>query len=309
MGERIVGDPEWYWYIVFYFFLGGIAGGLAFIGALAAMFGGERMRPAVRLAALIAFPLVAICGILLIVDLSRPERFWHMILESETWMPMFKYWSPMSYGSWILSVFGALTFVNFVAALWGERRGILGWLPGLLERGITGILFQAMLLIFGYGLASYTGALLNATNQLFWSDTPLLGALFFISAVGTAISTLLLFVLWWRRPAGSPAPDHAMIEGLERADNWAMALELLALIALFISLGGLAGDLLASPYGISILVGTVLIGLLLPLFLHFRPQILGRNSPAVAAVLALAGGFVLRWAIVMAAQGVAVAGR
>jgi rifampicin phosphotransferase len=40
------------------------------------------------------------------LDLSRPLRFWHLLLESNTWMPMFKLWSPMSVGSWALLAFG-----------------------------------------------------------------------------------------------------------------------------------------------------------------------------------------------------------
>lgn len=320
MEPRIVGDPHWYWYIVFYFFLGGIAAGVAFVGALAALFGGNRMKPVVRLAALIPLPLALFCTVLLIVDLNRPERFWHMMIQSETWWPMFKYWSPMSYGSWILAGFSALAALSFFAALWGERRGIVARIPRLLGRrltaildlvprllggGLTGTLFQILVLIFSYGLASYTGALLGATNQLFWSDTPFLGALFFVSAVGTGISALLLLLLARRRPAAS----HDVVEGLEVADNWAMGLELIALVALFISLGTLAGRLLFSVYGITILVGTVLIGLLLPLLLHWRPRLLGSASPIAAALLALAGGFALRWAIVFAAQGVYVVGR
>ena len=301
MPERIVADPHWGWYIVFYFFLGGIAAGVAFVGALAALFGGRRMQPVVRLAAFIPLPLALICTVLLIVDLSRPERFWHMMIQSETWLPMFKYWSPMSYGSWILAGFSSLSAINFVAALWGDRGGFLGWLPRLIGGGPIGALFQLLLLLFSYGLGSYTGALLAATNQLFWSDTPLLGALFFVSSVGTGISALLLFALLRRREAIS----HALVEGLESADNWAMALELAALVGLFISLGTLAGPLLGSVYGVTILVGTALVGLLLPLLLHFRP-VLGARSPVLAAFLALAGGFALRWAIVMAAQGVQI---
>ena len=122
--------------------------------------------------------------------------------------------------------------------------------------------------------------------------------------MGTGISALLLVLLGRRWSAAR----HEMVEGLETADNWAMALELLAIAAFFISLGTLAGRLLNSQYGIAILVGTVLIGLILPLLLHFRP-VLGRVSPLVAAVLALAGGFVLRWGIVFAAQGIYVYGR
>jgi formate-dependent nitrite reductase membrane component NrfD len=213
-----------------------------------------------------------------------------------------------------------LAFVNFVAALWGDRGGVLERVPGLigarlthlldyvprlLGGGITGMIFQCLMLLFSYGLGSYTGALLEATNQLFWSDTPFLSALFFISAVGTGISTLLLFLLARRR-----APEnHAVVAGLESADNWAMFFELLLLAAVFISLGALAGPLLFSVYGLAIVAGTGLLGLVLPLGLHVWPRFHGSTTPIVAAVLALVGGFALRWAIVMAAQGVAVYGR
>ena len=304
MGDRIVGDPHWYWYIVFYFFLGGLAAGVAFVGALAALFGGQQMRPVARLAALIPMPLALICTVILIVDLERPERFLHMIVQSETWQPMFKYWSPMSYGSWIVMIFSGLATVNFVAALWGDRGGLLGWLPRLIDRGVVGTVFQGLILLASYGLGSYVGALLNASNQLFWSDTPLIGALFFASAIGAGLSLLVLLLL---RPGTA---SHDVIERLEAADNWAIGIELLAIAALFISLGSLAGPLIGSIYGLVIIVGTGLIGLALPLGLHVWPRVLGgRASPIVAAVLTLAGGFALRWAIVMAAQGVFVAGR
>ena len=320
MDQRIVADPHWYWYIVFYFFIGGIAAGIAFTGALAALFGGERMRPVVRLAGLLPLPLVLICTVILIVDLYRPERFFHMIIQRATWWPMFKYWSPMSYGSWILTGFGALTTITFLVALWGEQSairartarllsarltGLVDTIPRMLGGGLIGALFQTLVLIFSYGLASYTGALLNATNQLFWSDSPLIGALFFVSAVGTGISVLLLLLLLRRRRG----VDHEVIEGLETADNWAMFLELIIIAGFFLSLGSLAGPLLLSPYGLAIVVGTAVFGLIYPIVLHRFPRMLGSASPIIAAVLALAGGFALRWAIVWAAQGVFVAGR
>ncbi len=301
---RIVTDPHWYWYIVFYFFFGGIAAGVAFAGALAALFGGQRMRPVVRLAGLIPFPLVLLCTVLLVLDLGRPERFWHMVFQSATWLPMFKYWSPMSYGSWILSVFGALTAVTFIAALWGERPGLLAWLPRLLRWQPLMVVFQSIMLLVSYGLASYTGTLLGATNQLFWSDSSFISMVFFISAVGTGISTLVLVALFGSRLGIT----HGAIANLEVADNWAIVLELVALVIFFVSLGSLSAPLLASPYGLTIILATGLFGLFIPLLLHVRP-VFGRSSPLLASLLALGGGFALRWAIVFAAQGVQVAGR
>jgi formate-dependent nitrite reductase membrane component NrfD len=55
--------------------------------------------------------------------------------------------------------------------------------------------------------------------------------------------------------------------------------------------------------------GTIGLGMLVPLLLHWQPRLLGRASPVLASVLVLAGGFVLRWALVYAGQEVNVAGR
>jgi formate-dependent nitrite reductase membrane component NrfD len=290
-------DPHWGWYIVFYFFLGGIAGGLAFIGGLAALVGGERMRPVERWAALIPFPLIVICGVLLVVDLDRPERFWHMMIQNKTFRPMFKYWSPISYGSWIVLVFSGLAFVNFVAAIVGDRRtGLLGrlnWLPRLLGSGVIRVIFLVLLMLFGYLLAAYTGSLLTATNQPIWTNTNLLGALFFVSGVSTAIALLILLTHWRRA-------EHDTVSQLETADNWAMGLELVLLVLFLIFLGSMLDDLLGTWYGLGLLIGTIGLGILVPLLLHWRPRLIGPSSPLIAATLVLVGGFILRWAIVFA---------
>jgi formate-dependent nitrite reductase membrane component NrfD len=48
---------------------------------------------------------------------------------------------------------------------------------------------------------------------------------------------------------------------------------------------------------------------IVPLVLSWRTHLLGARSTVIAAVLVLIGGLVLRYAIVMAGQQVAVAGR
>src|SRR5262245_35453610 len=110
-----VADPDWGGWIVAYFFLGGIAAGSYFLAVLSDWFCSEEDWTLARIAYWIAFPLIALCGLLLVVDLHRPERSWHMLLKSEVtktafaegfpftaagWRlavqaPAFKYWSPM----------------------------------------------------------------------------------------------------------------------------------------------------------------------------------------------------------------------
>lgn len=305
-GGRIVANPDWGWWIILYFFLGGIASGAYFIGTLIDLVGHERDRRISNIAYYIAFPLVVVCGLLLIVDLGRPERFWHMMIQSNTGWPMFKYWSPMSVGAWALLLFGACASASFVGALTEDGRFGLARFSGLaryLHQGPVGTIFQVIGCLFGFFIASYTGALLTATNQPFWSDSPLIGALFLASAGSTGIAALLLIMSLGR---GIPRDSVA---NLERTDRWVMLLELFLLIAFVVSLGGLAPAFVGSIYGILLIVVTLALGVLVPLALSWRTHPLGARSTVIAATLVLIGGLVLRYAIVMAGQDVAVAGR
>ena len=112
--------PHWDWLIIFYFFLGGLAGGCYFLAALIDLFGAAG-GPAARAARLLrrASRALLVSGILLIVDLARPERFWHMLVESHTWRPMFKSWSPMSVGSWALLAFGFFALLSLARGAGG----------------------------------------------------------------------------------------------------------------------------------------------------------------------------------------------
>jgi formate-dependent nitrite reductase membrane component NrfD len=304
-GGRIVASPDWGWLVVLYFFFGGIAAGAYFVGTLVDLLGEERDRPIAKAAFYISAPLVAVCGILLILDLERPERFWHMLFQSNTGIPAFKYWSPMSVGAWALMLFSLFSGASFVGTLAEDGKFGLGRFSGLaqtLHRGIVGTLFQLAGTAVGFFIASYTGALLTATNQPFWSDSTLIGALFLASAASTGIAAILLLMSFWRR-----APQES-VANLERTDRWAMLLELALLIAFVASLGGLAPAFIGSIYGMLLIGGTLAVGVIVPLVISWRTHPLGANSTIIAALLALVGGFILRYAIVMAGQHVVVAG-
>src|SRR5262245_17448409 len=143
-------SPDWHWLIIFYFFLGGIAGGTYFLAVLIDLFGDPLDRPLARLGYLIAFPLAVVCGLLLTVDLHKPLRFWHMLVQSETMRPMFKPWSPMSLGSWALLLFGGVSFLSFLAAL--EDDGRLRWrgLASLRPPGVLGTLVAVVGALLGF---------------------------------------------------------------------------------------------------------------------------------------------------------------
>jgi protein NrfD len=285
--------PHWRWLIIGYFFIGGIAGGCYFIAALLDLFGTPRDRPVVRLGYYVALVGIIISGVLLTADLGRPERFWHMLIQSTRGWPMLKWWSPMSLGSWGISAFGLFALLSTLMAL--EEGGTLRWARlRKLREGVLGKVITVLGIVFGLFVAGYTGILLSVTNRPIWADTPLLGILFLFSAGSTAAAALILLGLW-------RGADDTM-RWLSRLDRGALVLEFLALIALVISLGSVARVWLSGWGGL--LAAGVLAGIVFPLALHTRSPLLGRLSVPAGAVLILLGGFLMRMVIVLSSEGV-----
>jgi formate-dependent nitrite reductase membrane component NrfD len=288
--------PDWGWLIALYFFFGGLAGGSYFLASLIDLFGRSEDRPLSHLGYYIAFPCVVLSGLLLTLDLQRPERFWHMLIESNTFRPMFKPWSPMSIGSWALLIFGIFSFVSFLGALADAKR--IPWAawrrvhpPSLLGRFIAAIGG-----LFGFYVAGYTGVLLAVTNRPIWSDTPLLGLLFVVSAASTSAALMILLAQKssWTMPG---------LLDLQRMDAWVIALELIVLIAVIVSLGPVARAWL-NAWGLLLFLGVIVLGMLVPLVLYWRGGKRGEHNMTTNAALVLVGGFILRLVIVFSAQGV-----
>ncbi len=287
--------PHWEWLVVVYFFLGGLSAGSFFLSALVDLFGRESDRPLARLGYVTSLAMLLPAAPLLILDLNRPERFWHMLFQANRFpLPMFKWWSPMSAGAWGLTLFGGFAFLMAVGAL-----AQMGYLPSPLRALRSGPLRPILAgvgALFAFYIASYTGVLLSVTNRPLWADTSLLGMLFVVSAAST--SAALLVLLGRARREVDPASVHWLMQ----VDSWALMLELVVLVAVVISLGAVAQAWL-NFWGV-LLVAVAVGGILLPLFLHWRPTTLGRLSTPIEAMLVLAGGFVLRSVIVLSSGAI-----
>jgi formate-dependent nitrite reductase membrane component NrfD len=301
-----VADPDWGWWIIGYFFLGGIAAGAYFMATMIELAGRPEDRPLARIGYLIAVPLISVCGVLLILDLHRPERFWHMLFRSEvvnqaieqgwpttgegwqtmTRAPILKYWSPMSAGSWALSLFGLCSALSLLGSLWRDGS----WLERILRLSWFGKMVAVVGCIAGFFVAAYTGALLTATNQPIWSETVWIAPLFLTSAASTGIAAMLLIGRW--RNVSSES-----LQRLERADLWALGLELAFFVLFLASIGALLVPVMKSPHGWALVAGTLIFGLAMPLVIHLRLMPFAGWGFGAAAVLALLGGFFLRYGI------------
>lgn len=287
--------PKWEWWIVVYFFVGGIAGGAYFTAALIDLFGRSEDRPIARMGYYLAFPLSLVCGIALIADLGQPLRFWHMILYSKTGLPTPKWDSPISVGAYVLLLFGLFSFLSFVDVLIETGR-----LPGKsLHTRLAGAprkVYSILGGLVGFFLASYTGVLLATTHLPVWSSNPLLGSLFLASAASTGMAAIA-FGLALRRV--DLAESWAK---LRQADNVALILEIVLLLVFIILLGSTATLILTGVSGILLIGGTVIAGLIIPLVLQLRVK----HAPSlmlIISALILIGGFLMRTVIVMGGQG------
>lgn len=291
--------PEWEWWIVFYFFFGGIAGGAYFTSTMIELVGGPEDRPIARMGYYIAFPLAVICGILLILDLGRPQRFWHMLVYSKTLLPWPVWDSPISVGSYALLAFSLFAFLSFVDAL--IETGRLPW-ASLREKysGTPRLIYSIIGALFGFFLASYTGVLLATTHLPEWATTPMLGAIFVASGASTGMAAIALGLVL------SKTDVSASWAKLKQAINMALILEIILLIV-FLAWAGAAGVNVFSGLGSILHIVVLLAGLLLPLALQFRAGFQGvptsANITLLVAVLILVGGFLMRTATVLGGQG------
>ncbi len=292
--------PLWQWWIVLYFFVGGIAGGAYFTSAIIELAGRPADRPIARMGYYIAFPLSLVCAIALIADLGQPLRFWHMIVYSKTFLPWPKWDSPISVGAYALLFFGGFSFLSFLDAL--VETGRLPWAP-LREKysGTPRMIYSILGGLNGFFLASYTGVLLAHTHLPVWADTPLLGALFVASGASTGMATIALGLALSKIDVGESWAK------LKQADNLAMIIEVVLLVVLLVWLGSAAAPLLSGLNAVLLIGGVVVVGLIVPLALQFRAGFQaaksGANLTLVTSLLVLLGGFIMRTVIVMGGQG------
>jgi hypothetical protein len=145
-GRPIIKEPVWEVPDVpGYLFFGGLAGASSVLAAGAQLTGRHGLARVTKLAALGG---ISISTVLLINDLGRPARFHHMLR-------VFKVTSPMSVGSWILSVYGPLAGAAAVSDL-------TGILPP------AGTAATAAAAVLGPAVTTYTAVLICDTSVPAW---------------------------------------------------------------------------------------------------------------------------------------------
>jgi formate-dependent nitrite reductase membrane component NrfD len=159
-GRPVVKASPWEADIPAYLFLGGLAGGSSLLGAGAQLTGRPVLRKVGRIGALSA---ITVSFAALVHDLGRPSRFVNMLRVA-------KPTSPMSVGTWILTMYGPLAGAAGAAELVAPFVDLapkrLRFPLRLLMKAASPAGLGAALV--GPAVASYTGVLLADTATPTW---------------------------------------------------------------------------------------------------------------------------------------------
>ena len=311
---------NWGLLIVVYLFLGGLSAGLFFAAGLADYMTVDDKPVYARVARMGAFLApwpVAIGSGLLILDLGNWYRFYKLFIH-------FRWESPMSIGSYLLTVFTVIAFLYLFAWLTAEERTwLFSKVPATWKQvhrlNVDLSAWRGRIAMVGFpfsiGVGIYTGVLLGAVSaRPFW-NTNLVAQMFLFSALSSGSAALLLAMLLDRK---NPIEKHET-KFLVTLDVVFISLELFIILPYIIH-GQLSSQavkdaltlILGGPYTLVFWVFFLFLGLLVPLGIEVYelfPSIFkgrefhgSRNMALTAAGLVLFGGFLLRYIFVYAGQ-------
>ncbi|HEY3400603.1 MAG TPA: NrfD/PsrC family molybdoenzyme membrane anchor subunit [Geothrix sp.] len=311
---------NWGLLIVVYLFLGGLSAGLFFAAGLANYLTVDDKPVYARVArmgAMLAPWPVAIGSGLLILDLGNWYRFYKLFTH-------FRWESPMSIGSYLLTIFTGIAFLYLFSWLSeDERKWLFSKVPPSLKQvhrlNVDISSWREKIAMVGFpfsiGVGIYTGVLLGAVSaRPFW-NTNLVAQMFLFSALSSGAAALMLAMVLNKKV---PAEKHE-IKFLVTLDVVFISLELFIILPYLIhgELSSLAVKqaltlIMGGPYTFIFWGPFLVLGLLVPLAIEvyeLAPSIFkghafhgSRNLALTAAGLVLMGGFLLRYIFVYAGQ-------
>jgi hypothetical protein len=168
--------PGWHGIIAWDALLNGMAMGLFLAAAVSELAAPAVFTHVAKVAYPVALVLLLVDLVLLVLDLGDPLRFHHMLR-------VFKPSSPMSLGTWCLTIFSLPLTAAAALSLLAE----LGW-----DFEWARLLAVVLGLLPGFGAAAYKGVLLSTNAQPGWKDARWLGAYLTNSALLMGCAELLV---------------------------------------------------------------------------------------------------------------------
>lgn len=288
-------DPEWTWLLVIEMSVAALAAGAYFAYGSMGIGGHKEDRRVMHALGFVALPLMLVVAVLLIVDLGQPGRFLNLIFTApgaaERGGPLLLIpGSPLSFGTYIITIFGFFTLVAFIDSLMESGRlSRMVWFDAIAHNK----LFQGVGGLFALLTGSYSGVLINVTQQSVWTDTILHGAVYCAMAAfgGVGIAAIIA------QRRGTPSTARALRDAMV----WIGAINVVLLAVLLLTLNRAAQPLVLSlSVGPVFWLGVVVLGLAAPLWLLLRGS-LTPSRLALAGWLAIVAVFSLRYSVLFSA--------
>src|ERR1700760_2542080 len=187
--------PGWHGIIAWDALLNGMATGLFLAAAVSELAAPAVFMRVAKLAYPVAFVLLIVDLGLLVLDLGDPLRFHHMLR-------VFKPSSPMSLGTWCLTIFSLPLTAAAALSVLAE----LGW-----DFKWARIIAVVLGLLPGFASAAYKGVLLSTNAQPGWKDARWLGGYLTNSALLMGCSELLVLSAVMQQTQAIPILRTAVI--------------------------------------------------------------------------------------------------
>jgi tetrathionate reductase subunit C len=283
-------EPLGFW-IAIYFFMTGLSAGSFILSTLAYAFGLKQYKPIGMIGVVLAAVLLVLAPINLIVDLGRPERFWHLF-------PYLNFQSPVTWGSFLLTIYP----INCVIYGYFMYRG---------QEKLTKIcgLVGIPLAISVHG---YTGFILALSKARALWNTAVMPILFLVSAMVSGIALMIIVVAIRRLFAKERQAYDVIISSLSKmlivailSDLFLVFSDILVLLTADSEAREAALLILTMDFSPIFLGGEILLGSLIPLLLLGIPTTGKRLGwVTTAAVLVMLGILSMRYIMVIGGQSV-----
>ncbi len=286
-GESYYGRPairpsHWGWMIAGYYFVGGLSGGAQVIVTVADLVDPIGNRAIVRAGRYLSLAGLLASTPLLIADLHTPKRFANMLR-------IVRPTSPMSMGTWTLSIFSLAAGLTAFAQLLDDTTDTPAATTIARICSIPAALSGLM-------MASYTGALTATTSVPLWASlSHILPTLFGLASSASAIAAITLVIEAGDEPeAAAKLEPLALLIGAAEVVTHAMIIKTW-------QQKGVTGAITTTHLNPAHKVGMVGLGALLPTAIHLLHNLSGRRSRETAisaAVATLVGIFIERVVII-----------
>lgn len=295
-------SPDFPLVIISDLFIGGIAAGAFIVTVLLFIFGGNVKKAGIHRGYYVTMALLPVYGVLLIWKLEQKERFVNVMWQFRDGHIMINPTSPMSLGAWALNVFILFAIGGVLYALKKDNLLQFGWAQNLyrfgtwLHEGPLAKPFLFLGAIIAGWFSMYLGVLVTTTSLPAWNATPLIPTLWVMSAVVTGVTVVILLLYFTNK-------NSELDESILRLDNIVksvIVLNVLMIVVFVFALGQWSETVTRGIYGILLWGGVVGLGLVVPLLLKLKPNLLGRKATILlSSALILVGGYLFRYVIMM----------